>query len=204
MDEVERALSEIADIRARMSASSRFRGFAPEAMAFGAALALAVAMAQTLWPEALASTAPRYLAIWGAAQICSSALVALEAVARSRSLHGGLAGAMLGAAGRRLLPFAAAGAAIAVAACAPARDAAWMVPGVWLMLIGLGGLAAATTLPRAILFPAAWYLVSGVVVLALAAGSQTLSPWLLGAPLAIGQIMVALVLKYANGEAHAG
>jgi hypothetical protein len=202
VDEVERALSEIADIRDRVAASSRFRGFAPEAMAFGAALSLAVAMAQTLWPQALASDTQRYLAVWGAALTCCSILVAVEAIARTRSLHGGLARAMLNSTVRQLLPFALAGAVIAVVVCRSARDAAWVVPGTWQMLVGLAGFSAAPSLPREIVYPAAWYFASGVVALLVAAASDSLSPWLMGLPFAVGQTLVALVLKRANGATH--
>ena len=200
MGELERALSQIADIRARMSASSRFRGFAPEAMAFGSVFSLATAMAQTLWPAALASSGPRYLAVWGAACVCCSAICAIEAISRSRSLHGAMAGAMLGSTLRQLLPFGAAGAVIAGVSCSGAPQTAWVVPGIWLLLIGLAGLSAATSLPRTIVWPSAWYFFCGALVLGLAGGGLPLSPWMLGLPLAIGQAMVAFVVVRRGDE----
>lgn len=199
MDDVERALSQIADIRARVTASSRFRGFAPEAMVSGSFFSLAVAMAQTVWPLTLAGDGPRYVAVWGAVFVCCSIVAAAEAVSRCRALHGKMADAMLHTALRQLLPFGAAGVVIAVVVCRFSPQTAWVVPGLWQILVGLAGFSLAASLPRAILWPSIWYFFSGAVVLGLAAGSATLSPWLMGLPFAVGQAMVAVVLARSGG-----
>lgn len=202
MDDVERALSEIADIRARVTASSRFRGFAPESMISGSLFSLAIAMAQTLWPEALARDGSRYVAVWGATLACASVVAAIEAVARCRSLHGVMADAMLSAALRQLLPFGAAAVVIALVICRAAPSAAWLAPGLWLMLIGLAGFSLAASLPRAILWPSTWYFFCGAVVLGLAARDGTLSPWAMGLSFAVGQAWVAIVLARGGGATH--
>jgi hypothetical protein len=202
VNDVRQALNEIADIRARVAASSRFRGLAPEVMALGSVLSFAVAVGQGLWPRLLASSPAHYLAVWGAALFGCSILAASEAIVRARALHGGLARAMLLATMRQLVPFQVAGAVIAVVICRSGRDAAWSVPGLWQVLVGLGGLAAAGSLPRGIHYAAGWYLLSGAVVLALAANSQTLSPWLMGGPFGVGQAIVAVILSRASGESH--
>lgn len=199
MDDVERALSQIADIRARVSASSRFRGFAPQAMAFGSLLSLGVATAQTLWPAALASSAPRYLAVWGFAFVCASVVSAIAGVPRSRSLHGSMAEAMLSSTLRHLLPFAAACAVVAFVICRAAPTAAGVVPGLWQILVALAGFSLASSLPRAILLPTLWFFFTGAVALGLGMRSEVPSPWMMGLPFAIGQGMVALILARAGG-----
>lgn len=203
MNEVQRALSEIAEIRAQMTAGSRFRGFAPQAMSFGAALALAVAMAQTLWPQALAADAPRFVLVWGVALIVSSVVGGLAAVSRARCVHGPMAAAMLGATLRQLLPFAAAAAAIALVLCLAWPASGWLVPGLWLMLIGLAGFATALRLPPAIVWPSAWFLACGAAALAQAARGAGLSPWAMAWPLAAGQAAVALILHHHKEAADA-
>lgn len=199
MDEVERAISQIADIHAQLTAASRFRGFAPEVMAFHALLSLAVALAQTEWPQALAGDPVRYVAVWGAAMGTATLVSAVEAIARSRVLHGRMAAAMLGSTLRILFPFAAAGAVIAVAICQFAPASGWMVPGLWQILVALAGFSAAPTLPRPILWACGWYFVCGAVVLALGARGGELSPWMMGLPFALGQAGVAAILHRANG-----
>ena len=203
MNQVQRALSEIAEIRAQLTASSRFRGFAPQAMTFGAALSLAVAMAQTLWPQALAADAPRFVLVWGLAMIASSVVGGFAAVSRARWLHGPMAAAVLGATLRQLLPFAIAAAAMALILCRAWPAGAWLVPGLWLMLIGLAGFAVAPRLPPAIIWPSAWFLACGAVALALAARGEGLSPWAMALPSAVGQGAVALILQRSKGAPDA-
>jgi hypothetical protein len=204
LDEVERALSQIADIHARVTASSRFRGFAPEAMAFNAALSLAVAVAQTIWPQVLAANPLRYVAVWGGAMAASTLVSATEAISRSRGLHGRMADAMLGATLRLLLPFAAAAIVIAAAICRFSPASAWMLPGLWQILVALAGFSAASTLPRPIVWAAGWYFVCGAVVLGLGARNGELTPWMMGLPFAVGQAGVAVILHRANGDLDGG
>lgn len=197
MDEVERALAQIADIRERVAAAGRFRGFAPEAMAFNALLSLGGAVAQMVWPQALAQDPVRYVAVWGAILAAMTLISASEAISRSR---GRMAEAILGAILRLLLPFAAAGVLIAVAICKFSPASAWIVPGLWQILVALAGFAAASSLPRPIVWAAGWYFVCGAIVLPLGARGE-LSPWMMGAPFTVGLAGVALIL-HRYGEPH--
>jgi membrane protein implicated in regulation of membrane protease activity len=45
-----------------------------------------------------------------------------------------------------------------------------------------------------------WYLATGLFCLAEAGGARTLSPWLMGIPFGVGQLMVAAVLQFGYGE----
>jgi hypothetical protein len=204
VDEVERALSQIADIHARMTASSRFRGFAPEAMAFNAGLCLAVAAAQTVWPQQLATDPVRYVVVWGATLGLGTLVSATEAVSRSRGLHGRMAEALLGATLKLLLPFAAAAIVIAVAVCRFTPNNAWMLPGLWQILVGLAGFAASPSLPRAINWAAGWYFVCGAIVFGLGAATGLLSPWMMGLPFTVGLASVAVIFHRGNGEPDVG
>ena len=203
VDEVERALSQIADIRAQITASSRFRGFAPEAMAFNAVLTFGVALSQTLWPQVLASDPVRYVAVWGVTLGLATVISATEAISRSRHLHGRLAEHMLGATLRLLLPFAAAGIVLAAAICMFAPSSAWMLPGLWQILVGLAGYAVAASLPPAIRWASSWYFVCGAIVFGLGARSGAASPWMMGLPLSAGLAGVAIIFHDRNGERNA-
>ncbi|TAL03742.1 MAG: hypothetical protein EPO08_03375 [Rhodospirillaceae bacterium] len=200
MNDVERALAQISDIRAQLAASTRFRGFAPEAMALTGALSFAAATAQTLWPETLAQDTLRYIAVWSGVMIASTIIVAIEAISRSRALDGRMAGGVLGATLRQVLPIAAAGAVITFMICKFSLGSAWMFPGLWQILIALVGFSVISNLPHAIIWAAGWYFLCGTIVLGLAGRTGTLSPWMMGAPLAIGQAMVAFILHRASGD----
>lgn len=194
MHDIDNALAEIADIRARMAAGTRFHGFAPEIVAVTGLLALAVAGAQTLWPEMLAGDSLRYVTVWILTAIVASAALAVETLARSRRLHGPLADLMIGSTLRLFLPFGAAGAVVTFVVWRISPETGWMLPGLWQMLIALVGFASVSSLPRAIIWPAGWYFVCGTVVLVLAARDSMLSPWMMGVPFGIGQLLVAATL----------
>lgn len=203
MNDIERAISDIADIRERLAASTRFRGIAPKATALTGVLAFAVALAQTLWPETLAQDALRYVAVWAAVTIASLVIAASEAVFRFRRLHIQVTDALLSTTVRQILPFGAAGAIITLVVCKFSVSSAWLLPGLWQILIALIGFAALPTLPRAIIWAACWYFLCGSIVLMLAGWSGQLSPWMMGAPMAIGQLGVALIMYFADAE-HVG
>lgn len=200
MNDIQRALSQIADIRAQVAASNRFRGIAPGANVFMGLLSLAVANAQAIWPETLARDPLRYVAVWAGVAILFTLIAATEAISRARRLHAGMADAMLGSALLQLLPFAAAGLLITVVLCSFAPGSAWMLPGLWQILIGLLGFSALPSLPPAMAWAAGWFFLCGSAVLALAGWTGTLSPWMMGVPLAVGQISVAFILYRASGE----
>ena len=199
LNDVQRALSEIEDIRAHLAASTRFRGIAPEANVLIAGLSLGVAAAQTAWPQVLAQDTFRYVAVWAAVIVASTAIAITEAISRSRRLHGSMAGAMLNTALREALPFGAAGAVITVVICGVSPATAWILPGLWQILIGLLGFSALPNLPRAFVWAAGWYFLCGAVVLCMAGVSATLSPWMMGVPFAVGHAAVALILRQARG-----
>ena len=45
-----------------------------------------------------------------------------------------------------------------------------------------------------------WYLAAGLICLAVATDSGPFSPWAMGIPFGIGQLLVAAVLKYGYRE----
>jgi hypothetical protein len=202
LNDVKRAISDIENIRAQLAASTRFQGIAPRATALTGLLAFLVAVAQTLWPETFAQDALRYVSVWAAVTIVSIVIAASEAISRSRRCHTQATDALLSTTVRQILPFGAAGAIITVVVCEFSIDSAWLLPGLWQILIALTGFSALPSLPRAIMWAAGWYFLCGSVVLVLAGWSGVLSPWMMGAPLAIGQSAVALIMYFAEAEFH--
>ena len=84
-----------------------------------------------------------------------------------------------------------------------APDSLWLLPGLWQVLVALGIFASVRSLPPLIALVGAWYFVAGVAVLIVASLGQSLSPWMMGLPFAIGQFLMAAVLYFASGEHHA-
>ena len=202
MSDLHKALADIGNIRLQLAAGTMFRGFGPAVIAVSGVMALATAIAQAGGVLPAAPGLP-FLLVWIGVAIIASVLIGLEMRARTHRQHAGLADAMLLSAVEHFLPFGAAGAVIAAIIMRNAPELAWLLPGLWQMLIGLGLFAAIRFLPRTVMLAAAWYLIAGSIVLFLASQTQALSPWDMGLPFGIGQLLLAGILRIAEGEAHA-
>ncbi len=200
MTELDKALADITDIRIRLAAGTLFQGFGPAVIAATGALAIAAALAQIYWPDRLAATPETFLCVWIAVAVAGAALIGIEMIARSRRHHGGLSTAMIVNAIEQFLPSGFAGAAIAAIVWTYAPQNVWMLPGLWQILVALGIFAAIRSLPRAVVLAAVWYFVAGAAALIAASVDKTLSPWMMGLPFGAGQLLVAGVLHYAQGD----
>jgi hypothetical protein len=196
--DLRRALSDIGDIRQQLAAGTLFRGFGPLVLAVTAVLALMTAAAQAIWPELLAGPAS-YFATWTVTAVVSAALIGVEMVARTRRHHGGLADAMLFNAVGHFLPVGAAGATIAAIMLRFAPDVSWLLPGIWQMLLALGLFASTRFLPRQVAVAGAWYFVAGGAVLMYGGQARMLSPWAMGVPFGVGQLLLAAIIQVAFG-----
>lgn len=198
MSDLHKALADIGNIRLQLAAGTTFRGFGPTVIATTGLLSIAAAAAQSM--QLLPHQNPiHFLCVWIAVAAVSAVLIGAEMHARTRRQNSGLADAMLVSAVEHFLPVGAAGVVIAAVLMRLADDAVWLLPGLWQMLIALGLFAAVRFLPRTIIIAAAWYFVSGATVLALASETRTLSPWSMGLPFGIGQLLLAAILRVAEG-----
>ena len=119
--QLKQALTEISALRLQMARSTEFHGFGPATLAITGGLAAAAALVQARWlPDPIGAIGP-YLVLWSATAAVSVALIAAEAVRRSRRAHLGLADDMLAAAAEQFLPSAFAGALLTLTLlfCAP-------------------------------------------------------------------------------------
>ena len=197
MSDLHKALADIGNIRLHLAAGTMFRGFGPSVIAATGILALATATVQSLLDPG--GDAVAFFIVWTAVAIVCAALIGSEMVARTRRHHGGLADVMLFNAVEHL-PVGAAGAAICAILLRFAPDAAWLLPGLWQMLLGVGLFVAMRFLPRSISIAAAWYFLAGAAVLIVASQSRVLSPWMMGIPFGIGQLVMAGLLHVAMGR----
>ena len=99
----------------------------------------------------------------------------------------------------QFLPAAVAGALLAVMLWNFAPETMWMLPGLWQVIVSLGVFASVRSLPRAVAGAGAWYFVAGFATLLLASQDHALSPWTMGLPFVIGQLLMAAILHFASG-----
>lgn len=200
MRDLDKALADIFAIRSQIAAGTAFRGYGPATMAVTAGLALATALLQFWWLDDPSGHPLTFFAGWAAAALVSAGMIWTEMQARSRRHHSGLADAMIHQAVEQFLPAFVAGVLLAVMLWKFAAEALWMLPGLWQVLVSLGVFASVRSLPRTVGFAGAWYFVAGFAVLLLASQSHALSPWTMGLPFVIGQLLMAAILHFASGE----
>ena len=198
MRNLDRALVDIANIRAQLAAGTTFQGFGPEVMALSGLGAMCLTAAQVIWPSQLASSQEQLLWVWVFLAIVSSVLIGIETRARAHRHHGGLADQMVLNALEQFLPSAFAGASIGAVVLVFSPDQFWLLPGLWQLLVSLGIFAAIRTLPRQIIFVAAWYFLAGIAMMILAAQTRQVEPWMMGLPFTFGQFLMATLLHFAE------
>jgi hypothetical protein len=199
MNDLNKALGDIGTIRRQMARSTEFRGYGPATFATTGLIALFSASMQTRWLQDAEAHLWQYLAIWGATAMISATLIGVQMISRSHRIHSGLADEMIRMAVEQFLPAIGTGAVLTFVIACYVPSALWMMPGLWQILSGLGILSSCRFLPKAMTAAGAWYLLTGLLAIAMA-GSRAFSPWAMGIPYGVGQFLIAGIL-YNNGQA---
>jgi len=200
MRDLDKALADILAIRTQIAAGTAFRGYGPATVAATGGIALLTAILQFLWLDNPTANPLTFFSEWTVAALLSAALIWTEMRARSRRHHSGLADAMIQQAVEQFLPASVAGVLLAILLWKFAPETLWMLPGLWQVLVSLGVFASVRLLPRSIALAGAWYFLSGFAVLVLASQSHALSPWTMGLPFVVGQVLMSALLYFASGE----
>src|SRR5215470_55366 len=200
MTELRQALAEIRAIRTQVARGTQFRGYGPRSIAASGVLAFAVAAIQARWFTGSQHDFSEFLEIWVATAAFSVLLSAWETVTRARRLHDGFAKEMTHAALEQFLPSIVAGILLTVVLVRATPQVTWMLPGLWELVFSLGVFASCRFLPRPMFGVGLWYLAAGLACLAVESVRQTLSPWSMGIPFGVGQLLVAGVLQCSYVE----
>ena len=198
MRDLDKALADISAIRSQIAAGTAFRGYRLAVVAATGGLALITAVFQFLWLDDPTGHPLIFFSGWAATAFVSGGMIWIEMQARSRRHHSGLSDAMIFQAVEQFLPVGVAGALLASALEVRAGDAV-DASGLWQVLVSLGVFASVRSLPRTLALAGAWYFVAGFAILMLASDSHALSPWTMGLPFVIGQLLMAAVLHFASG-----
>jgi hypothetical protein len=136
-----------------------------------------------------------FFSVWIATAAVTVLLTALETVTRARRVHSGLANEMIQAAAEQFMPAILAGILLAVVLVRAAPHELWMLPGLWQLLFSMAVFASCRFLPKSTIVVGVWYLVAGLFCLMLLSASRSLSPWSMGIPFGVGQLLVAAALQ---------
>lgn len=201
MNDLNRALGDISNIRRQVARSTEFRGYGPATLASTGVIAASAAGAQALWLPDPAHHVSAYLGIWFGTAALSAAVIAVQTTNRARRMHSGMADEMIRMAVEQFLPSVGAGALVSLVLVRYVPAALWMLPGIWQIIFSLGVFASCRFLPRPVFVVGGWYLLTGLFCLALADG-RALSPWAMGVPFGVGQLLVAGVMLRNAREGH--
>jgi hypothetical protein len=197
--DLNKALGDISSIRRQMARSTEFHGYGPATLASTGVLAVVAAGAQALWLPDAASRMRAYLGVWFGTALLSAAVIAVQTLNRARRIHSGMADEMIRMAVEQFLPSAGAGVLVTVVLLQYVPGTAWMLPGLWQVIFSLGVFASCRFLPRPVAAAGAWYLLTGLFCLSLG-DARALSPWAMGVPYAVGQLLVAGILLVTSTE----
>jgi hypothetical protein len=199
MNDLYKALGDISSIRRQVAHSTEFRGYGPATLAATSGFAILAAGAQTAWLSDAANHIAAYLAIWISTAILSAGLIGVQMVTRTHRIHSGMADEMIRMAVEQFLPSVGAGILITLVLVRNVPSALWMLPGLWQVIFSLGVFSSCRFLSRPMLASGVWYLLSGLTCIALADG-RALSPWAMGIPYGVGQLLVAGILYFTAEE----
>ena len=197
MNELHKALGDISSIRRQVARSTEFRGYGPATLAATGAMAVLAAAAQRLWLSDPANHISSYLGIWIAIAVLSAALISAQMLTRSRRIHSGMADEMIRMAVEQFLPSVGAGILITIVLVRYVPATQWMLPGIWQIIFSLGVFSSCRFLPRPVTAVGVWYMLTGTICIALG-DSRALSPWAMGIPYGLGQMLVAGILFISN------
>lgn len=203
MSDVDTALSEIGRIRAQLAASTRFQGFTPAVAATTGLLALGLAALQSAGFDPT-TTAIELLVQWILLAVICASLVGADAIVRARRLHRAMADTMISTTLRQFLPAGGAGAIATIVILLRASGWAAILPGLWQLLFAVGIFAALPGLPRLLAWGAGWYVVAGAASMLVGAGAPEISPWIMGVPFGVGQLLIAALLRTSAGQDRHG
>lgn len=195
MSDLRQALAEINAIRTQVARDTQFRGYGPVSIAASGVLALLVAAIQS-YVIKNNHDFRAFIVIWVVTATVVVGLTATETITRARRVHRGLASEMIHAAAEQFLPALVVGILLTAVLVWAAPAELWMLPGLWQLLFSLGVFASCRFLPRQTVVVGIWYLVAGLTCLSLQSDSKSFSPWSMGIPFGIGQLLVAAVLQF--------
>lgn len=201
MTDLYKALGDIRSIRRQMAHSTEFRGYGPATLATTGVIAVLAASAQAIWLPDPINHIAAYLGLWISTALLSATLTGVQMYTRTRRIHSGLSNEMIRMAVEQFLPAAGTGLLLSIALALFVPGVFWMLPGLWQVIFSLGVFSSCRFLPRPMIAAGVWYLVTGLLCLTLK-DARALSPWAMGIPYGVGQMLVAGILRHNAREAN--
>jgi hypothetical protein len=194
--ELREALGQISEIRAQMSRTQTFGGFHSLTVGFSGVLGLVAAVFQANHIVRPAENVWKFVDLWSAVAVGSLIVVGVELGCRYAWAQSSLRRRLTVHAIQQFVPCLVAGAGVTAVIGFKSPETAWILPGLWAVLFGLGIFASSRLLPRPTIWVGVHYLVTGTICLAFGKGADALSPWMMAGTFGIGQLFAASILYF--------
>ncbi|XZE56237.1 hypothetical protein SH139x_002334 [Planctomycetaceae bacterium SH139] len=201
--ELRDALQQISEIRQQMARSEVFRGYRSLTVGFSGALGLLAASLQSLWVPAPATDLNRYLVLWIGVAAISTLVCGTELYLRARNAGSGLARDMTRLAVEQFAPCLIVGGLLTICIARFAPHVAWMLPGLWALMFGLGIFASYRLLPSLVIWAGLYYVACGCGCLRWGQGDYAFSAWQMAITFGGGQLLCAAILYWTLERRHA-
>ena len=192
--QLDQALRQISDIRQQMARSEVFRGYRAVTVGFSGVAGLSAAALQSQWVASPETELGRYLTLWLGVAAASLTLAGTEIAWRAWRAGPGLARQHTLLAAQQFLPSLVVGALLTLCIYRNAPQVAWMLPGLWSLIFGLGIFASNRLLPRQVFWVGSYYILCGCGCLLWGGGENAFSPWQMGISFGGGQLLGAAIL----------
>jgi uncharacterized membrane protein len=202
--ELQRALSDLAEVRSRLAIVQRFEGYSSQAAVASGALAIAAGGFQARlapYPHT-PSTVALYVTIWLACLAGALVLNYGAAVLWVWRHRGPASISQLQLASLALLPAIVLGGVFSLALVLRAQYD--LLPGTWFACYALGLFGSRAMLPRAMIIVSLAFGMAGTALLLMPAQLDALRWWIMPAGFGFGQIAIGLMLAYDREYAGAG
>jgi len=201
--ELREALAQISEIRDQLARTETFEGYRSATVAASGVLALTAAAMQAALVPAPLGRLDAYLTLWITVAIVSAGITGIEMFVRSRRAASETAVRLTRMVVEQFSPCLVVGALLTLAIAVVAPETAWMLPGLWALVFGLGVFASARLFPRPVVWVGAYYVLSGTVCLLAAKHLEPLSPWLMAGTFGLGQLAAAAAVYWSVERKHA-
>jgi hypothetical protein len=170
---------------------------------FSGVAALVAAAFQSRWVTSPENDLGRYLILWLGVAAASLVVAGVEMWWRARRTGSEMARQRTQLAYQQFLPSVVVGAFLTLCIYRGAPQVAWMLPGLWSLVFGLGVFASYRLLPRQVFWVGSYFVVCGCSCLLWGQGVNAFSPWQMAVTFGGGQLMGAAILYWTLERADA-
>ncbi|HZZ77064.1 MAG TPA: hypothetical protein VFE62_01015 [Gemmataceae bacterium] len=190
------ALAQISEIREQVARTQTFRGYRAAPVAFSGLVAFMAATLQDVLVPEPSKNLTAYLGLWVGAAVLSMIVTGVAMILYCRKSTSSLSRPNSILAVGQFLPSVVAGGLVTFVLMQQVPDALWMLPGLWSIFFSLGIFASFRLLPKATFWVGVYYMLTGVLCLVWARGDYAFTPWAMGVPFGLGQMLSASILYW--------